>query len=105
MQDPSSQGAIGVDFEAVARIDSVHGGIRATFAQIPDAPISRVVVDMQGGKKGLIVNSTNICRGKHRANAAFEAHNGRREVLRPPLRPAGCRKARRAKRRSHHRAR
>jgi hypothetical protein len=78
-----------VDVEASARIDSVHGGIRATFTQIPDAPLSRVVVEMQGGNKGLIVNSTNLCAGVHRANAQFEGHNGRREELKPVL-GAGC---------------
>jgi hypothetical protein len=42
-----------VDVETVARIDSKKGGIRATFTEVPDAPISKVVVNMQGGKKGL----------------------------------------------------
>jgi hypothetical protein len=28
-----------VDFEAVSRIDSQRGGIRATFTKLPDAPI------------------------------------------------------------------
>jgi hypothetical protein len=30
-----------------------------------------------GGKKGLIVNSRNICQGKNRARAKLKAHNGR----------------------------
>ena len=82
--------SIGVDFEAVARIDSRKGGIRASFAGLPDAPLSRVVVEMQGGKKGLIVNSTNLCAAKHRADARLAAHNNARRTLRPALRPS-CR--------------
>jgi hypothetical protein len=82
-----------VDFEAVGRIDSKRGGIRATFAQVPDAPISKVLLSMQGGRKGLIVNSTDLCRAPHRVSALFSAHNGKRRTLRPQLR-ASCPKGR-----------
>jgi hypothetical protein len=85
-----------VDVEAVARIDSKHGGIRATFNTIPDAPLTKVVVQMQGAKKGLIVNSTNLCAGSHRADAHFEGHNGNRASRRPEV-GASCRKGK------HHR--
>lgn len=78
-----------IDVETVARIDSVHGGIRATFTEVPDAPISKVVVEMQGAKKGLIVNSTNLCRGSHRARATLLAHNAKTETTRPIVR-ASC---------------
>ncbi|HEU4904608.1 MAG TPA: hypothetical protein VFT19_00625 [Solirubrobacterales bacterium] len=92
-----------VDIEASARIDSIRGGIRATFTKVPDAPISRVLVNMRGGKRGLIVNSRNLCKGKSRVNARLTAHNGKRRALRPLLRPQ-CKKKRKAKRNSHSRA-
>ncbi|HEX2097140.1 MAG TPA: hypothetical protein VHF50_07220 [Solirubrobacterales bacterium] len=76
-----------VDIEAAARIDSIRGGIRATFGAIPDAPISKVVVRMQGGKKGLIVNSRNLCRGTNRADLRLTAHSGGEQRLRPTVRP------------------
>jgi len=78
-----------VDVEAVARVDSKNGGIRATFTEVPDAPITKVVVAMQGGKKGLIVNSTDLCAAKHRADARLEAHNAKRLAIKPTVR-AGC---------------
>ena len=77
-------------FEAVGRIDSIKGGIRTTFTEVPDAPISRVVLSMQGAKKGLIVNSTDICKGAHRVNALFNAHNGASFSATPPLQATGC---------------
>jgi hypothetical protein len=80
-----------VDIEAVARIDSIRGGIRATFAAIPDAPISKAIVRMQGGDKGLIVNSTNLCRSKSRADVQLEAHSGKQVKLRPLVKPQ-CKK-------------
>ena len=92
-----------VDVEAVARIDSKKGGIRTTFSQIPDAPLSRVIVDMQGGKKGLIVNSKNLCYkpNRNRANASFGGHNGRREAIKPLVRALKCGKAHKKRHRRH----
>ena len=78
------------DIEASARIDSKKGGLRATFKALPDAPLTKVVVTMQGGAKGLIVNSTDICRGKHRANATYSAQSGRRAGAKPQMK-ARCR--------------
>ena len=79
-----------IDVEASARIDSAGGGIRATFTNLPDAPLTRAVVSMQGGKKGLIVNSRDLCAATSRAKAALAAHNGRRKLARPKVVAAGC---------------
>jgi hypothetical protein len=67
------------------RIDSHHGGIRTTFEAVPDAPISRFVLEMRGGKKGLLTNSTNICQGKNRATASFTGQNGKIRSFSPLL--------------------
>ncbi|MFL5872197.1 MAG: hypothetical protein ACJ75T_01805 [Solirubrobacterales bacterium] len=66
-----------INIDLVGRIDSVDGRIRNTFEALPDAPVSKFVLEMQGGKKGLLVNSTDICRGKHRAKLAFTGQNGK----------------------------
>jgi hypothetical protein len=89
----------GIAFNLVGRVDSVKGGgIRNTFEAAPDAPVSEFVLTMQGGKKGLFVNSTNVCRGTHRAKLALDAHNGKSLDSRPALK-ASCGKSRkRAKR-------
>jgi hypothetical protein len=81
-----------VRFELVGRTDSIKGGIRNTFDVAPDLPVSEFVLRLQGGKKGLLVNSTNICRRDFRARVLFNAHNGKRSVLRPKLRASGCAK-------------
>jgi len=83
-----------VEVDLVGRIDSVKGGIRNRFEVVPDAPVQTFKLTMQGGKKSLLVNSTNICRGIHKANARFTAQNGRILVLHPALRAAGCGKSR-----------
>jgi hypothetical protein len=72
-----------VDINLLGRIDSVGGGIRTTFEGVPDAPVTKFTLEMQGGKKGLIVNSTNICKGKHHAKANLKGQNGRRYEFSP----------------------
>jgi hypothetical protein len=37
------------------------GGIRARFSDLPDEPLDRFVMTLHGGKRGLLVNSANIC--------------------------------------------
>lgn len=82
-----------VEIEVVGRIDSKKGGLRAIFEDVPDAPITKVIVDMQGGKKGLIVNSTNLCASTNRANVQLDAQNGKRIQIRPVMQ-ASCGKKR-----------
>jgi hypothetical protein len=67
-----------VDFAVVGRVDTGKGGgIRNTIEAAPDAPVSKFVLEMKGGKKGLLVNSENICKKPQRATVHFSAHNGK----------------------------
>jgi hypothetical protein len=87
------------DLELGARIDSKKGGIRTAFTPIPDAPVSRFILDMQGGKEGLIVNSTNLCikPKRNRARASLRAQSGRRRTLKPVVRAVKCKNPHRHK--------
>jgi hypothetical protein len=72
-----------VDIEVATRIDSAQGGIRATLEDLPDAPLSKVFLKMQGAKKGLIVNSRNLCGAKSKADVQLSGQNGKQAGLRP----------------------
>jgi hypothetical protein len=75
-----------IDINLVGRIDSVKGGrIRNTFESVPDAPVTKFTLTMQGGKKGLLVNSTNLCKGPHRAISHFSGQNGKVYNTHPTL--------------------
>jgi len=74
-----------VDIDVVGRIDSRNGGIRSTFENVPDAPVSKFVLEMQGGKKGLITNSRDLCNRKGFATAVFTGQNGRIREFRPEV--------------------
>lgn len=75
-----------VDFDGVIRIDSVKGGrLRSTVDFVPDVPLSKVTIEMQGGKKGLIVNSENLCSRTQRATVQARGYNGKRVTLHPKV--------------------
>ncbi|HXS32754.1 MAG TPA: hypothetical protein VN758_03140 [Solirubrobacterales bacterium] len=84
-----------VEVDAVGRIDAIKGGIRTAFEGTPDIPVSALVLNMEGGRKGLLQNSTDICKGKHRASAEFKAHNGKTAELKVLLKSSKCGKAKR----------
>jgi hypothetical protein len=87
-----------IQVELASRIDSRKGGIRSSFEAIPDVPVSRFILEMQGAKKGLIVNSTDICKGRHRANADLGGQNGKAYEFGPVVGASGCGKAKRGNR-------
>jgi hypothetical protein len=79
-----------VDFDLVGHVDSVKGRLRSTFEATPDAPVSSFVLEMKGGSRGLFVNSTNLCKGTHTAEANFDGQNGKSWDKKPELVPTGC---------------
>jgi hypothetical protein len=83
-----------IDVVLVGRIDSFHRGIRTTYDKVPDAPVTKFILTLPGGKKGLLENSRNLCKGKKiRAIVRFKAQNGKKSNQRPKLRtPCGRRK-------------
>jgi hypothetical protein len=90
----SLDGQFHIDLDG--RIDSVRARIRNTFDVIPDAPVSKFVLTMQGGKKGLLVNNTDICRTTPRAEVEFTGQNGKSHDTHPAVN-ADCGKSKRKK--------
>jgi hypothetical protein len=72
-----------IHFVAVGFVDSVRGRskeesrLRTTFAVVPDAPVSKVVIALKGGREGLLENSRNLCSFKPKATVKLTAHNGK----------------------------
>jgi hypothetical protein len=94
-----------IDIELVAQINSTKsGGLRTRFAQIPDAPVSRFVLDLQGGSTGLLASSENLCKGLGRAYVSMWGQNGMRTSGRSRLRTP-CASAARRSRKRHRRHR
>ena len=75
-----------VDLVSVGFVDAVHkkgseqSRIRTTIATVPDAPLTKVVIELNSGKKkGLLVNSQNLCTTKvsQRAIVKLAGQNGK----------------------------
>jgi hypothetical protein len=93
-----------VDVVLAGRIDSVNGGIRTTFEAAPDAPVSKFTLKMRGGKKGLLINSANLCKLKPaqtKATVKMEGQNGKVNDFQPVVK-SSCGKAKRKKGRRGH---
>jgi hypothetical protein len=75
-----------IRIELAGRTDSLRGALRNTFDLVPDAPVSKFRLELLGGKRGLVVNSTDICSRAFRATVKLRAHSGAAHEARPVVR-------------------
>lgn len=86
-----------IRIELAGRTDSVKGALRNTFDFVPDAPVTKFRLELFGGKRGLVVNSRDICARRYFAAAGFNGQNGKKANLRPRVMNDCGRKARSSK--------
>jgi hypothetical protein len=67
--------------DAVHRKGSEASRVRTTFANVPDAPVTKAIVELKGGKKGTLVNSANLCKVPPTATVKMAAQNNRSQEL------------------------
>jgi hypothetical protein len=65
--------------------------------------VTKFVLDLKGGKKGLLVNSSSLCKGAKKANVQMAAQNGRTDNGKKKLKTACGSSSSRHKR--HHESR
>jgi hypothetical protein len=68
-------GQINIQLDGV--ISSNHGGLKTVFNELPDVPLKSFILNMQGGKKSLLVNSTNLCKSPQLAILNMKGQNGK----------------------------
>jgi len=90
-----------------------RGRLVNTFAALPDAPISSFVLNIRGGRRGILVVThtpqgarINICRWRQTSETYLDGHNGRRKDVdvwtkTPCARNAKTRRSAHRKRRPH----
>jgi hypothetical protein len=73
-------------------ISSKNGGIKTVFNNTPDVPVSKFILRMEGGKKkGLLINSRNLCTGPLSSVMNLKGQNGKKvKNNRLPLKVSGC---------------
>ncbi len=72
-----------IDVNLVGWVDSVKkkgsesSRVRNIFNSVPDAPVSKFVIELNGGKQGLLQNSRDLCKSKNSIDLKMRAQNGR----------------------------
>jgi hypothetical protein len=69
------RGQVNIQLRGV--ISSKHGGLKTVFNGVPDVPVKKFILNMDGGKKSLLVNSTNTCKGQQTAVLNIKGQNGK----------------------------
>jgi hypothetical protein len=84
------RGQVNVQLHGV--ISSVRGGIKTVFNQVPDVPVSKFILRMEGGKKkGLLINSRDLCDAPLSSVMNMKAQNGKKvRDKNLPLKVSGC---------------
>lgn len=81
-----------IDVNLVGYVESIRGQLRTTFASVPDAPVSRFILDLDGGNKGLLVNSVDLCSQKLHVAADIAGQNGKTADQNPTLQTSCARR-------------
>jgi hypothetical protein len=95
-------GGVGIRVELDGRIDSYKSGLRGTFTGIPDAPVSRFVLTLRGGKRGLLQNAADLCAKPRLGSARFVGHANRGVAWRPRIKSKCGQSGGRGHKRPHH---
>jgi hypothetical protein len=76
---PSLFAALSGPIDISVHADSAFTGSRIVtrFTGLPDAPLSSFVLTINGGSKGILKTTRNLCSKKNTANFALGAQNGR----------------------------
>lgn len=81
-----------VDIQLHGVISTKKARTKTVFYPVPDVPVRKFVLRMRGGKRGLLVNSRNICARRAFSFLNFKAQNGKKlRSKRLPLRAPACR--------------
>jgi hypothetical protein len=79
----------GIEVDLAGKIDSLNGGLRGSFDLIPDAPVSKFILRMNGGKHSILQNAANVCTSTQLGSARFSGQSNQALRLRPRLQ-ASC---------------
>jgi hypothetical protein len=74
-----------IDIELDGRVSSYRQRLRTTFSTVPDAPVSKFTLALDGGRKGLLENSADLCGHIRRASVQITGQNGKQANQSPVL--------------------
>jgi hypothetical protein len=90
------RGQVNIQLHGV--ISSKRGGLKTVFNEVPDVPVKKFVLNMRGGKKSLLVNSTNTCKTPQLAVLNIKGQDGSQvKNNKFKLNMSSCKKAKKGK--------
>ena len=82
-----------VNIQVHGVLGSQGGGIKTVFYPTPDVPVSKFILNMDGGKKSLLINSTNLCSKPLGSYMNLKGQNDKKIINnRLPLKVNNCKK-------------
>lgn len=87
----------GIRIDLDGQVESPHGGLSARFEGLPDGQFTSFSLRMNGGKRGLLQNSTDVCASPEFATVRLIGKNNKVEAFKSKLQ-ANCHTHRRHRR-------
>jgi hypothetical protein len=87
------RGQIAIDLRASSAVNGAQQLV-TTFSNIPDAPVSKFTLNINGGRKGILVitgRGQTICGKQQVANSQFGAQSGKADPQNDTLATPACR--------------
>jgi hypothetical protein len=81
----------GLDLLLGGKIIQAEGHLAISLESLPDIPFSRAVLDLAGGRRGILVNSRALCGKRSYVGASLRAHNGKLREQKVRVQVKGCR--------------
>ena len=83
-----------VNIRLRGQIGAAKARLKTVFPMVPDVPVSKFVITMKGGKRGLLTNTRDLCLKPVYSFLNFKAQNGKKlKKKKLPLRVPGCKGA------------
>jgi hypothetical protein len=96
---PTLQVALRGEVDIIARAETAvdkKSRLVTTFPALPDAPISKFTMTINGGKRGIIATTRNLCKAsksQRRGLVAIRGHNDKRLKTKRPTISTACKSA------------
>ncbi len=88
LNGPSTQP---IEIALAGKTDSVKGALRNTFEAVPDQPVTKFHLELFGGKRGLIILSSGLCKSP-KASVNLTGQNGKVSDTTPTVKTSCPRK-------------
>lgn len=87
-----------VNIRLRGQIGAAKARLKTVFPMVPDVPVSKFVITMKGGKRGLLTNTRDLCLKPVYSFLNFRAQNGKKlKKKKLPLRVPACKGAKKRK--------